>query len=314
MKRVLICVVSVLMIILSESVYAADIASGEDLRTSATWRVDDTGTLYVSSKASAFMYWAGAPWGDYEPQIHHVIFEEGVKQIDNGIFLFPHYNDVTVTLPASLEWIGLGTENDPIDTNEKEELDLEGEGGLKKDTLFIVIPGTYAEDYVKRMGYKYSYGSAPAVPAAPTATTAPAVTAAPTATTAPAVTAAPASVHEGIGVNLNGTLIGFDQPPVMQNDRVLVPIRAIFEAMGYAVDWNEAARTATAVKGGDSIIVQLNNDVIDYTTGGVSGAYQCDVPPQLISDRILVPVRAIAESAGCTVDWDETAQTVYIKK
>ncbi len=290
MKRVLICVVSVLMIILSESVYAADIASGEDLRTSATWRVDDTGTVYVSSKASAFMYWAGAPWGDYEPQIHHVIFEEGVKQIDNGIFFFPQYNGVTVTLPASLEWIGLGGENDPVDSSNKEELELEDEGGLKKDTLFIVIPGTYAEDYVKRMGYKYSYNDTTAAPLEPEPTS------------------------QSIAVALNGTPISFDQPPVMQNDRVLVPIRAIFEAMGYAVDWNEAAQTATAVKGGDSITVRLNNAVIDYKTGGVSGAYQCDVPPQLISDRILVPVRAIAESAGCIVDWNETAQTVIIQK
>ena len=39
-----------------------------------------------------------------------------------------------------------------------------------------------------------------------------------------------------------------------------------------------------------------------------------DRPPVIISERTLVPVRAISESAGCIVDWDSAAQTVIITK
>lgn len=38
-----------------------------------------------------------------------------------------------------------------------------------------------------------------------------------------------------------------------------------------------------------------------------------DVPAQLINDRTLVPVRAIAEAFGCNVDWNGNTQTVTIK-
>ncbi|MBE7060883.1 MAG: copper amine oxidase N-terminal domain-containing protein [Ruminococcaceae bacterium] len=117
-----------------------------------------------------------------------------------------------------------------------------------------------------------------------------------------------------IKVVLNGQELSFDQPPVIINDRTMVPIRAIFEAMGYAVEWNQNTKTATATKGIDKIVVQIGNHIISYTTNGVSGTYYCDVAPQIISDRTLVPVRAIAESAGCNVDWDGNTKTVYINK
>ncbi len=117
---------------------------------------------------------------------------------------------------------------------------------------------------------------------------------------------------DDIKVVLNGAEIGFDQPPVMMNDRVLVPIRAIFEAMGYTVNWNDYNNTATAQRGYDVITVQLNNSNITYSVNGGSGTYYCDVPPQLISDRVLVPIRAVSECAGCSVWWDDNNQIVNI--
>mgnify|MGYP000246646339 CR=1 FL=1 len=41
-------------------------------------------------------------------------------------------------------------------------------------------------------------------------------------------------------------------------------------------------------------------------------AVTLDVPAQLINDRTLVPVRAIAEAFGCNVDWNSNTQTVTI--
>lgn len=37
-----------------------------------------------------------------------------------------------------------------------------------------------------------------------------------------------------------------------------------------------------------------------------------DVPAQVVNDRTLVPVRAISESFGCQVGWEEETQTVTI--
>lgn len=115
-----------------------------------------------------------------------------------------------------------------------------------------------------------------------------------------------------IKVVLNGEEIEFDQPPIMINDRVMVPIRAIFEEMGYVVNWDSTIQTAISTKDNNKITVQLNNNVIKYTLNGNDGEYVCDVAPQIVSERTLVPVRAIAECAGCDVDWDGNNQTVII--
>lgn len=115
-----------------------------------------------------------------------------------------------------------------------------------------------------------------------------------------------------ITVVLNNTEIGFDQSPIMQDDRVMVPIRAIFEEMGFAVEWDQIAKSAVASRGDDKIEIQVDNPVIKYNINGVYGEYNCDVDPMIISDRTLVPVRAVAECAGCEVSWDADSRTVFI--
>lgn len=121
-------------------------------------------------------------------------------------------------------------------------------------------------------------------------------------------------VEKEIKVVLNGEEIEFDQQPIMINDRVMVPIRAIFEAMNYEVNWNQDTKTAVAEFGNNNITVHINSKTINHTVNGVSSTYICDVMPQIVSDRIIVPVRAIAESADCTVDWDSDSMTVIITK
>lgn len=49
---------------------------------------------------------------------------------------------------------------------------------------------------------------------------------------------APVTASEEITVCLNGTPLEFDVPPQLINDRTMVPMRKIFEALGAAVDWN----------------------------------------------------------------------------
>lgn len=109
-----------------------------------------------------------------------------------------------------------------------------------------------------------------------------------------------------ISVFCNGEKIEFDVPPVMENDRVLVPFRKIFEAMGAAVTWQEPV--ATAEFNGNQIQVTLDRYVMQK-----NGVYIfLDVPPRLYADRTLVPVRAVAEGLGAVVEWQEDTQTVTI--
>lgn len=111
-----------------------------------------------------------------------------------------------------------------------------------------------------------------------------------------------------IKVTLNGSEIGFDQPPVMADDRVLVPLRAIFEALGAQVMWDGETQTVTAVKGRSEIALKIGENKI--SVNGVSKPV--DVPARLINDRTFVPVRVISESLECVVDWNGAEKTVVI--
>jgi N-acetylmuramoyl-L-alanine amidase len=130
--------------------------------------------------------------------------------------------------------------------------------------------------------------------------------------TAVAVTAAAASMSaayaKDITVSVNGKNVDFDQPPVIDNDRTLVPMRAIFEALGATVDWDGDTRTVTSTKGDTTI--KLTIDSADMYVG--EKLVTLDVPAKIISDRTMVPVRAISEAMACKVDWDGENQAVII--
>lgn len=106
----------------------------------------------------------------------------------------------------------------------------------------------------------------------------------------------------------NGQKITFDVPPQTVNNRTMVPIRAIFEAMGATVEWDEATRTAISTKGDTTVKMTLNS-----TTEYINDtAYEMDVTPVIIGGRTLAPARYVAEAFGYTVNWDAMTKTVLI--
>lgn len=111
-----------------------------------------------------------------------------------------------------------------------------------------------------------------------------------------------------IKVWLDGTEIAFDQPPIVENGRTLVPMRAIFEAMGATVEWDGETQTVTGTKDNTIIILQIGNAAM--TKNGQS--ITLDVPPKAVNNRTLVPVRAVAESFDAAVEWNGETNTVVI--
>ena len=118
-----------------------------------------------------------------------------------------------------------------------------------------------------------------------------------------------------ISVIVDGDTILFDQPPVLIEGRVMVPIRAIAEKMGDQVLWSTEDQS-TLVIHADKMVVFKNNITHITVASGYAmedwETYHTDVPPQIVGDRTLTPVRAIAECLGATVAWDDAAKTVTI--
>lgn len=104
--------------------------------------------------------------------------------------------------------------------------------------------------------------------------------------------------------------VKFDTPPVIKGDRILIPVRAISEAMGADVLWDGEARTVTIVKEEITILFY-----IDEGTVFVNGVEtEIDVPGNIMNSRTMVPLRFIAEQLGLKVIWDSETETAILSE
>ncbi len=111
-----------------------------------------------------------------------------------------------------------------------------------------------------------------------------------------------------IKVKYNGSLLSLDTEPIIQNGRLLVPIRPIAEAMGAAVNWDQSTQTAVLTLGIKEVRI-----TIDKKTAYVDGKpVMLDVPAQVTNGRTMVPLRFIGEGLGAKVDWDKDTSTASI--
>lgn len=116
--------------------------------------------------------------------------------------------------------------------------------------------------------------------------------------------------EDAISVVVNGKKLEFDVPPMLIQDRTMVPLRAIFEALGAKVDYNDTTKKITATLGPREITLRVNTPAM-YVNGS---EYLLDVPATVVDGRTLVPVRAVAEAFNCEVIWNEKTSTVTIKR
>ncbi len=109
---------------------------------------------------------------------------------------------------------------------------------------------------------------------------------------------------------LNGKYLTFDQPPTNRKGRILVPMRAIFEALGADVEWNNDLRNVTGIIEGRQVRLAIGDN-----TAYVNGVpVSLDVPAVIEGGRTLVPVRFISESLDAEVTWDGKTNTAIIIK
>jgi len=111
-----------------------------------------------------------------------------------------------------------------------------------------------------------------------------------------------------IKIFLNGAKVTTDTPPVIVNDRTLVPLRVIFEALECNVTWDDMTKTVAAEGRNNIIILRIGENKMFKNNDEII----IDVPAQIINDRTMVPVRAVSEALDCSVEWDGENRTVII--
>ncbi len=85
----------------------------------------------------------------------------------------------------------------------------------------------------------------------------------------------------------------------VENGRMLIEMRAIFEWLGWTVEWVPGEQGIVASGEGYHLAMWVNDQ-----TAFVNGAeYWLDVPPRLHWGKTYVPLRFVAEATGCQVDY-----------
>lgn len=118
---------------------------------------------------------------------------------------------------------------------------------------------------------------------------------------------------------VNGETVVNDVAPIVVNDRTMLPIRFVAEALGADVFWDgylqkvyiKSRKTDISIKIGEKYasvtekIAQYNQQTEDV---------ELDSPAFVENDRTYLPLRFVAEKLGADVQWDNATQTITITK
>ncbi len=116
----------------------------------------------------------------------------------------------------------------------------------------------------------------------------------------------------GTNIVLDGYPLPFPTPPVIKQGTTLVPFRAISEALGVKVSWNQATGTITATadksKTASTIVLKMNSK-----TATVDGRkVQLAIAPQTVHNTTMIPLSFFSQQFGASVDWNASTRTVAI--
>lgn len=118
---------------------------------------------------------------------------------------------------------------------------------------------------------------------------------------------------DDISIVVNGQKIETETPAVIVNDRTLVPLRAVSEALGCDVSWNEDTKGITLTDGTSLYFTWIGRDHVFKTTSKeLEDTAVLDAPPVIMNDFTMVPLRAISEMFGAQVEWKAETSTVSV--
>ncbi|KAB2336685.1 L,D-transpeptidase family protein [Cytobacillus depressus] len=113
-----------------------------------------------------------------------------------------------------------------------------------------------------------------------------------------------------VKVLVSGKELKLDVNPVIENNRVLIPMRTIFDELGAAVQWEHTSKTIVATKNNQSIKLKIHS-----TQATKNGQFiTLDTAPTIRQNTTFVPVRFVSEALGVEVKWDSNKRIVYLGK
>lgn len=111
-----------------------------------------------------------------------------------------------------------------------------------------------------------------------------------------------------VTVYLDGQVLLMDTLPQVRNERTMVPVRAIAEALGADVEWVYETQQIVITRAGRTVLMTLGSNVALVDNKAV----EMDAAPYADQNRTYIPVRYISEFFGQTVTWDQSQRRVDV--
>lgn len=120
------------------------------------------------------------------------------------------------------------------------------------------------------------------------------------------------AANSQVSITLDGYNLPFPVAPTMISGTTMVPFRAIAEALGIPVSWNQSSRTITATAPGTNdnkkVVLTMNSKTAMVDGQKVTLA----VAPQTISNNTMIPLSFFSQQFGADVKWNASTRTVSI--
>jgi hypothetical protein len=112
---------------------------------------------------------------------------------------------------------------------------------------------------------------------------------------------------------VSGANVQLDAAPQILRGRTFLPIRAVVEALGGSVGWDPATQMVSISLYDGNVALRIGSSMA--LVNGVNkpiDAADPKVVPVIVGGRTLLPVRFVAESLGCLVEWNAALRLVTV--
>ena len=113
----------------------------------------------------------------------------------------------------------------------------------------------------------------------------------------------------GISIRVDGVIMEGDTRPLIENSRVMIPLRSVMEILGGKVLWYPEESQVIGFRGARGFDLIIGSSRAYLSDGSVK---TLDAPACIVGGRTYVPLRFVSEAMGCGVWWDDEARTVSI--
>ncbi len=113
----------------------------------------------------------------------------------------------------------------------------------------------------------------------------------------------------GVQVFINQIEIQFTTPPLLEEGRVVVPLRAILEVLGSEVHWDEENKRVMASYRGRTITIYLEDSLAEIDGESID----MNPPASVVQGTTMVPLRFLTEGMGLEVNWNAEKLAAEIK-